>query len=237
MVHLNPTLCDGLWSWPQHLGEAIAVMSTLAPDETVAAARAIARDFARDERVVVLTSIGSTAPLYWHVPAGRQLEAARPDCVLLLVPKPHAPSGRLLLAMSRRVILITSNDARFSEDTGKLAKLIDSSGGRLDVYTISDKAASAGGALSNNFSGRISWQTLSADDIRRGCGNWEDELMGADAKSAPLTEVEMRSKEWEENFRRAEKLLQEAAEALRLHVEKTACATSQFEREAPRQTA
>jgi len=212
------------------MGEAVAVVSTLSSDATIAAARAIAREFARDDRVVVLTSIGSSAPLYWHVPAGRQLEAARPDYVLLLVPKPFAPSSRLLLAMSRRIIMITGDEA-LADESGKLEKLLSESGGRLDVYAVGNEAAHRGTAAP---AGVANWHRLAAHDIHTS-GDWEEETMGVDTKSAPMSETELRAKEWEENFRRAEKLLKEAAEALRMHVEKTALAPDKFEREAPRQ--
>ena len=222
---LNPTLADGLWSWRQHLGDAGIVISALAPERGVRAARELARELAGPERTVVLTGIGASEPLFWHIPAGKEMDSVRPDLVLLLVQNCFTPSARLLLATANRLFLLAGSEPGEQADALRLMQIIlrDASPSQIEVVAVSESLATAREAtghlvsLANGrFGNRATWRHIPARPVRE-AGHDEEEGTMASSKprSLPLSEVELRAREWDESFRRAEKLLQEAQETLR----------------------
>ena len=222
---LNPTLVDGLWLWRQHLHEAAMVISTLVQEETVDAARELAREMAQHDRVVVLSNVGATEPLFWHVPAGRELDTVKPDLVLLLVPNQFTASARLLLATAHRVILLTGSDPEKQTESLRAMQMIiqKASPSRIDVVVVADCRETAretgsylAGLANQHFGDRSTWRHLSIrrtkDALR---GTEEGKMASTKSRLIPLSEAELRAKEWDESFRRAEKLLREAQDTLR----------------------
>jgi len=225
MSELNPTLVDGLWPWRRHLDEAAMVLSTLAPEETLPAAKELARDFARHDRAVVLSGVGAREPLFWHVPAGEQLDTVRPDVVMLLVQNRFTASTRLLLATARSVILITgSRPEDWPESSRMMQMIVDTSApNHVEVVVVADNTDAAqetGGHLvgmaDQRLGGRTAWRLLPAERIRRAESYKEEGQMASTRPQAvPLSEAQVRIREWEASFRRAEMLLQEAHDTLR----------------------
>jgi hypothetical protein len=226
---LNPTLVDGLWPWRQRLNEAAMVISTLLPEDTVHAATEFARDVARENRAVVLTGVGATEPIFWHVPAGRELDSVRPDVVLMLMPKYFTASTRLLLATANQVVLITGSSAEEQFESLKVMQFIveKASPSHIEVVVVADgrpAAREAGTSLVRMASGRLgdrtSWRHLSARRVRDAIESEEEGQMSS-IGVRPVSETEQRAKEWEESFRKAEKLLTEAQETLRRQLERS----------------
>lgn len=224
MDKLNPTLVDGLWPWRQRLNEAAMVISTLLPEETVRAATEFASELAQEDRAVVLTSVGATEPLFWHVPAGRELDTLQPDVVLMLVPNYFTPSTRLLLATASHVVLITGSSTEEQFESLKVMQFILEKGSpsHIEVVVVTEgrpEAREASASLVRMARGRlgdrISWRHLSARRVRDAAGSKEEGYMSSkETQAVPTPKTTLQAKEWEENFRRAEKLLLEAQEAL-----------------------
>jgi len=233
---LNPTLADGLWPWRQRLNEAAMVISTLLPEETVRAATEFASDLAQEDRAVVLTCVGATEPLFWHVPAGREFDTVRPDVVLMLVPNYFTPSMRLLLATARDVVLITGSSTAEQFESLKVMQFIveRASPSHIEVVVVADgrpEAREAGASLVRMARGRLgertSWRHLSARRVKDTARSKEEGYMSStEAQPVPMPKATLRAREWEESFRRAEKLLLEAQEALRRQLDRPASATS-----------
>ena len=229
---LNPTLVDGLWPWRQHLSEAAMVVSTLVREETVAAARELARELAQSDRTVVVTGAGATEPLFWHVPAGRQLDTVRPDLVLLLVRNQFSASSRLLLATAHKVILLTGTGPEAQVESLRAMQLIikTASPSHVEVVVVADRPETAreigtnlAGMAKSRFGDRTSWRHLPAQSIADAVRSTEEGKMASTKpRPVPFSEAELRAKEWEESFRRAEKLLQEAQATLRRQLERSA---------------
>lgn len=226
MTELNPTLVDGLWPWRQHLDDAAMVLSTLAPGETLSAARELARDLARPDRAVVLSGVGAREPLFWLIPAGKELDTVRPDLVLLLVQNCFSASTRLLLATARYVILITGSQPEDMAESGRMMQMIVrmAAPSHVEVVVVADSpnaAQETGGHLVGMASrcfgnNRTTWRLMPAQKIRDVETQEEERRMASTRLQAvPLSEAQIRVKEWEASFRRAEALLQEAHAALR----------------------
>ena len=229
---LNPTLVDGLWPWRQRLSEAAMIVSTLVREETVAAARELARELAQSDRTVVVTGAGATEPLFWHVPAGRQLDTVRPDLVLLLVQNQFSASSRLLLATAHKVILLTRTGPEAQAESLRAMQLIikTASPSEVEVVVVADRPEMARetgvnlvGMAKSRFGDRTSWRHLPAQKIADAVRSKEEGKMASmKPRPVPLSEAELRAKEWEESFRRAEKLLQEAQATLRRQLQRSA---------------
>ena len=229
---LNPTLVDSFWPWRQRLNEAAMVVSTLQPEDTISAATEFARDVAQQDRAVMLTSLGATEPLFWHVPAGRELDTVRPDVVLMLMPRYFTASTRLLLATAAQVVLITGSGAEDQFESLKVMQFIVENGSpsHIEVIVVADgrpAAREAGTTLVRMASGRLgyrtSWRHLSARRMRDAIENEEEGHMSSTGvRSVPVSETQQRTMEWEASFRRAEKLLVEAQEMLRRQLARTA---------------
>lgn len=243
---LNPTLVDGLWPWRQRLSEAAMVVSTLVREETVAAARELARELAQSDRTVVVTSAGATEPLFWHVPAGRQLDTVRPDMVLLLVQNQFSASSRLLLATAHKVILLTRIGPEAEAESLRAMQLIikTASPSHVEVVVVADRPEAAreigvhlAGMAKRRFGDRTSWRHLPAQRIegavRSVRSKEEGKMASIRPRPVPFSEAELRAKEWEESFRRADKLLQEAQATLRRQLQRSAT----FAQSAPADTA
>jgi len=208
------------------------VISTLLPEGTVSAATEFARDLAQEDRAVVLTSVGATEPLFWHVPAGRELDTVRPDVVLMLLPNYFTPSTRLLLATASHVVLITGSSAEEQFESLKVMQFIveKASPSHLEVVVVAEgrpEAREAGASLVRMARGplgdRTSWRHLSARRVRDAAGSKEEGYMSSkETRPVPAPKTTLQAREWEENFRRAEKLLLEAQEALRRQLERSA---------------
>ena len=224
MSSLNPTLADGLWPWRRHLGDAAMVISTLMPQETVRAAQELARDLAQQDRAVVLTCVGASEPLFWHVPAGKELDTVTPDLVLLLVHKQFSASTKLLLATANSVVLITGSQPEDRIASLNVMQMIiqQASPDHIEVVVVADRRQTAREAsvhlvrmANNRFGNRTSWRHLPARKIKEAVEDKEEGLMGSlRARPVPLSEAEVRAKEWEASFRRAEKLLEETQQTL-----------------------
>ncbi len=206
------------------------VVSTLPPEDTVRAATELARDIAERDRTVVLTGVGATEPLFWHVPAGRELDTVRPDVVLMLVPNCFTASTRLLLATANQVVLITGSGQEEQFESLKLMQFIVNKGspGHVEVVVVADgrpEAREAGTSLVRMAGGRLgnrtSWRHLSARRIRPAAPDKEEGNM-AGARPVAVSDSTLRAREWEESFRRAERLLIEAQKTLRRQMEKSA---------------
>lgn len=225
---LNPTLADGLWSWRQRLNDSAMVISTLVPGQTVRAATELARELAQPDRVVVLTGVGASEPLFWHIPAGKELDTVRPDLVLLLVQNRFTASTRLLLATTSRVILLVGTSPEEQAEALKMMRFITekTSPSYIEVVVVADDrpaARDAGAQLvtmaGNRLGARAEWRHLSAWKIREGVGDKEEGSMASvRPQRVPMTDAELRAKEWEESFRKAEVLLHEAQETLRQQI-------------------
>ena len=235
MTQLNPTLTDGLWSWRAQVNDAAMVISTLEPAAAACAAQDLARELAQPDRAVVLMGVGARAPLFWHVPAGKELDTVKPEVVLLLVQNKFSPSARLLLAMSHCVILITGDEPEEAAEASRLMGTIvqQSAASHVEVVVVSDSQSAAqeigsrlAGLASAQLGNRTSWRRLSARKIRA-AAHEEGSMTSAKVRPFPLSEAESRAREWEENFRKAERLLQEAQEALRLQMERSAAPVRQ----------
>ena len=232
MSQLNPTLVDGLWPWRDRLNEAAMVISTLEPQQTIPAAKELARELAQHDRAVVLTRVGASEPLFWHVPAGKELETVEPDLVLMLVHKHFAASTRLLLATAHAVVLITGSSPEDREQSLKMMQTIIQTGSpsHVEVVVVADRpdtAREASGHLlsmaRDRFGDRTSWRHLSARKIRDAIRDTEEGPMAL-TKPRPVTlsEAELLAREWNESFHKAEQLLHEAHETLRRQLEKSA---------------
>jgi len=229
---LNPTLADGLWPWRRHLGGAAMVISTLMPQETIRAAQELARELAQQNRAVVLTGVGASQPLFWHVPAGKELDTVTPDLVLLLVHKQFAASTKLLLATANSVILITGSRPQDRIASLNAMEMIvqRASPDHIEVVVVADRRHTAHEAsvhlvrmANNHFGNRTSWRHLPARKIKEAIADKEEGPMASvRAQPVPLSETEVRTREWEESFRRAEKLLEEAHQTLQQLLKQTA---------------
>ena len=232
MKELNPTLVDSLWPWRHRLNEAAMVVSTLLPEDTIHAATEVARDVARQDRAVMLTSLGATEPLFWHVPAGRELDTVQPDVVLMLMPRYFTASTRLLLATASRIVLITGSGADEQFESLKVMQFIVENGSptHIEVIVVADARPAArdtGTSLVRMASGRLgdrtSWRHLSARRMKDAIENEEEGHMSSTSvRSVPVSETRQRAIDWEANFQRAEKLLIEAQETLRRQLAKSA---------------
>ncbi len=202
------------------------VLSTLSPGETLSAARELARDLARPDRAVVLSGVGAREPLFWHVPAGKELDTVRPDVVLLLVQNCFSASARLLLATARYVVLITGSRSEDMAESGRMMQMIIrmAAPSHVEVVVVADSpnaAQEAGKQLIGMASRRLgnsrtTWRLMPAQKIRDADTQEEEKRMTSTRPQAiPLSEAQIRVKEWEASFRRAEALLQEAHAALR----------------------
>jgi len=230
MGDLNPTLADGLWPWREGLDRAAMVLSTLVPAESLAATKEVARDIGREGRTVVVTAVGAPQPFFWHVPAGRELNSARPDVVLLLVHTGFTASTRLLLATAKRVMLITGSGPTAESQALKLmgASLEESGPGWLEVVVVSEGEPAAretgttlAHAAGGRFGHRVSWRHLPARRVEDAIHREKGTMASTRVRSAALSEAEVRAREWEESFRRAERLLAQAQETLRRQLERS----------------
>jgi len=213
------------------LGGPTMVFSTLAPTETVTAAKALARQFAEPDRTVVLTGSGASEPLFWHVPAGRDVGTVEPDLVLTLVHNQFTASARLMMATAKSVVLITGSREEDRVQSLRLMQLMvtRSSLSHVEVAVVADgpqaARAATGDLLSmarNRFGNRTGWRHVPAHRIRSvGHGEEEGRMSSDRPRTVTLTEAEMRAKEWEESFRRAERLLRDAQETLQRHLAKS----------------
>lgn len=229
---LNPTLVDSLWPWRHRLNETAMVVSTLQPEDTVSAATEVARDVAQQDQAVMLTSLGATEPLFWHVPAGRELDTVRPDVVLMLMPRYFTPSTRLLLATAAQVVLITGSEPEDQFESLKVMQFIVENGSpsHIEVIVVANgrpAARETGTTLVRMASGRLgrrtSWRHLSTRRMRNATKNEEEGHMAATSvRSTPVSEMQQRTIDWEASFERAEKLLVEAQETLRRQLARTA---------------
>ncbi len=232
MSELNPTLVDSLWPWRHRLNETAMVVSTLRPEDAVSAATEVARDVAQQGQAVMLTSLGATEPLFWHVPAGRELDTVRPDVVLMLMPRYFTPSTRLLLATATQVVLITGSDPEDQFESINVMQFIVENGSpsHIEVIVVANGRAAArdaGTTLVRMASGRLghrtSWRHLSTRRMRRATENEEEGHMSATGmRSVPVSETQQQAIDWEASFKRAEKLLGEAQEALHRQLAKSA---------------
>jgi hypothetical protein len=229
---LNPTLADGLWAWRQGLDNAAMIVSTLIPQDTLSAARELARELAGADRAVVLTGVGASEPLSWFVPAGKELDSVQPDLVLLLIHKHFAASARLLLATASHVILITGDRPEDRAAAVRLMQMIvkESSPSHVEVVVVAEgrrAARDTGDDLvsmaAQRFGNRTRWRHLPARRLGDGTQTQEEGTMASTrSRSVPLSETEVRAREWEESFRRAERLLQQAQDTLRRQLERSA---------------
>ena len=203
------------------------IISTLLPEETICAAKVFARDVARRDRAVVLSRAGATQPLFWLIPAGKELDKVAPDLVLVLIQNTFTASTKLLLATANHVVLITGSSPDDRNESEKWLKMIvqESSPNHVEVVVVAEGRLAAretrdhlAGMADRRFGSRMSWRHLPAQRLKDAMPHEEEGTMPA-TKLPPvqLSEAELRAKEWEKSFHRAEKLLQEAHEALRRH--------------------
>lgn len=201
------------------------VFSTLSPDQTLSAARELARDLARPGRAVVLSGLGAPEPLFWHVPAGKELATVRPDVVMLLVQNCFSASTRLLLATARYVVLITGSQPEDMAESRKTMQTIIrmAAPSHIEVVVVTDSpdaAQETGGHLAGMASrsfgnGRTTWRLMPEQRIRHSDMQEEERRMGSTRSQViQLSEAQIRAKQWEASFSKAEALLREARAAL-----------------------
>ena len=232
MAQLKPTVADGPAQWRQHLNQAAMVVSTLLPAETIAAAKELARDLAQDDRAVVVTGVGASEPLFWQVPAGKDLHSVRPDLVMMLARKQFSASTRLLLDTAPLVMLFTDGSSQHRLPALKLMQLIvqTASPSHIEVVVVADRQEGAREtgtelvALANDrFANRTNWRHLPAQRIRPAAQDKEGAHMASTkSRPVPLSEAEIIAQEWDRSFRRAERLLQEAQDTLQRQLAKPA---------------
>lgn len=205
-------------AWHERMADAIIIAATLPAQPALAAAQHIAREYARTDQTVVLTAIGARSPFFWHVPAGQPLETAEPDVVLLILENKFSPTARLLLSTAHQIILITGTGESDLVESRELMDAIrrQSVANHIEIVIVSESQAAAktiGGQLTASTGGRLSrvtWRRLPTQHIRQ---DREGTKMQA-AQPMMLSDAENRSREWEENFKRAEEMLTEAKQAL-----------------------
>ncbi|MFO7898007.1 MAG: hypothetical protein R6V58_02980 [Planctomycetota bacterium] len=200
--------------------EAAVVLSALPPQETAAAARELARELAGPGRAAVVARPGSPQPLFCHVPADRQA-AACADVVLLLIGPSRSPSARLLLATAPRVLVLIAGEGADAAEpvVTRAAESPASAPVELVVVATDRQAADEAGArlaarAGDRLADRTTWRHLPAERITDHA-NEEEPTMPTTRRPVPRSEARLRASEWEESFRRAEKLLQEAQDALK----------------------
>jgi len=151
------------------------IISTLLPEETISAAKMLAKDAARRDRAVVLTRAGATQPLFWLVPPGKELDTVAPDVVLLLIQNKFTASTKLLLATATHVVLITGSSADDRSESEKWLKVIvqESARNHVEVVVVAEGRLAAretreylAGTADRRFGGRMSWRHLPAHSVK-----------------------------------------------------------------------
>jgi len=223
---LNPTRTDEMWAWRSGANERVVVLSALPGDKTAAAARELAAELAGPDDVVLVTRAGSAEPLFCYVPPDYDDDGGGPDVVLLLVDVDRGPSARLLLATAPRLVILADNEQPDAARPllERAAESPSSTPVELVVVAGDDSAADATGARLVERSGaciagRASWRHIPTERVLQIMS--EEEMPAMRTRPAPRSDTRLRANDWEESFRRAEKLLNEAQDDLKRRLART----------------